>query len=336
MRTHMHIEREFSNYEVDFLWLEYHQVRFVSFAVWFIGLFLSDFTVLVSNPAGGWADVTAYLRVIAIIHLAFVLLFLAYLVVFCLRAASRPPLRRLAAHCLFDLSAHLDVAVLIFVAYFTPDTPAAMAAAHCLCAADAVLTAVLTPYKLWRAAVDVCGVEPCLIVAHCILTQDDPTISKLFVALPLAVVLLCPLLFTVAATAFSAAVPRAARRCIELLDPSLLPNQMAFARQLRRADPGDDAARGPPSILAAATSGGDDDYYDFKAVPFAIVATFLIHFGCFAAGTHSNSMVVMAHYFVMLAAVLINTRVVAFPSIVLTNVDPTVTFNTVWPELNFV
>jgi hypothetical protein len=338
MRAYFHIEREFSEYDVNFVWLEYHQVRFVSFAVWFIGLFLTDFTVLVSNSTEGWRDVINYIRVISIIHLVFVFLFLVYLIYFYYKSENRPPFRRFSIHCLFDLSVHLDIAALVFCTYFTPETPAAMAAAHCLCGVDAVLTAFLTPYKLWRAAIEIFGVAPSLIIGHCYLVNPDNVKSALFVTLPLSIILLCPLLFTVAATAFSATVPALARKIIEVLDPSLLPNQMQFPRQLRKLEAVDDSSRAhpAPTIQATATNGGDGDYYDFKAIPFAIAATFLIHFGCFAAKTHANSMVVMAHYFLVLAGFLINTRVVAFPSIVLTNVDPTVSFNTVWPELNFV
>jgi hypothetical protein len=338
MRARCHIEREFSEYEVNFLWLEYHQVRFVSFVIWFIGLFLTDFTVLVSNPTDGHRDVIDYIRVISIIHITFVCLFLLYLIYFFFRSEMKPPCRRFSIQCLFDLTVHLDISALIFCAYFTPTRPASMAAAHCFCLVDIILTAFLTPYKLWRAAVDLFGLAPSLVVAHCYLALPDRSISPLFLTLPLSIILLCPLLFSVAATAFSKTVPGIARKLIELFDPSLLPNQIAFARQLQRLETVDDSSRAhpAPTIQATATSGGDGDYYDFKAVPFAIAATFLIHIGCFAAGTHTNSMVVMAHYFIMLAAVLINTRVVAFPSIVLTNVDPTVSLNTVWPELSFV
>jgi hypothetical protein len=304
--------------------------------IWFIGLFLTDFTVVVSSPTDGWQDVLGYIRAIAIIHLVFVILFVLYILYLYFKSERRPPLSRFLAHCCFDLSTHLDISVIIFCTYFSPDTPSSMAAVHCFCGIDFILTLFLTPYKRWRAAVDLFGVAPSIIVGHCFLVNRQ--ISALFVTLPLSIILMCPLLFTVASTAFSRTVPAMARKLIAFFDPSLLPNQMQFARQLRRLDMAIDSSRAhpAPTIQATATSGAEGDYYDFKSIPFAMAATFLIHFGCFAAGTHSNSMVVMAHYFLTLALFLINTRVVAFPSIVLTNVDPTVSFNTVWPELSFV
>ena len=137
-------------------------------------------------------------------------------------------------------------------------------------------------------------------------------------------------------------------KMITKIDPSLLPNKMMIPLNRMTLESTDQSATtsvagrrdGPPSIQERATSGdgaAETDYFDFKSIPAAVAASFFIHFGTFASGSHTNTMVVMAHYFLMLAAFLVNTRVVAFPAIILTNVvSHDVQFNSVWPELSFV
>jgi hypothetical protein len=329
LRTPYHIERTFAKLTVEILWFDYHQIRFISFGIWFLGLFLTDFTSLVTNGSAGQTDVLAYIQVISSIHLAFLLIFLLYLIY--RHTISRPdegPSIILMVQSMFDLSLHLDVAAIIF------SVTSSFWVIETLIVADIGLTLFLTPFKRWRAAVSFCGALPTVILAH---VDVDPA----YVFLPLSIVLFCPFVFTIASTAFSQTLPRWSRRLISRLDPSLLPNLMAstISTTISTIHPSDVARRPdqPPSINDPATTGDEFDYVDFKSVPMAIAGTFFIHFGLFAQERHHQPLVVMAHYFLTLAAILINTRVVAFPAIILTNViDETVVFNSVWPELSFV
>jgi hypothetical protein len=169
-----------------------------------------------------------------------------------------------------------------------------------------------------------------LVLAHVAIYEKT---SYLSLFLPVAIILMSPLIFSLIVLAFSDRLSGRTVRWIKALDASLLPNSMPISL----SGQGHIGQRQPPSIHEKATTGGDGDYFDFKSIPLAIVATFLIHFGCFAEGMHHDNLVVMAHYFLTLAAILVNTRVVAFPAIILTNVgDSTVQFNSVWPELSFV
>jgi hypothetical protein len=200
---------------------------------------------------------------------------------------------------------------------------------------DIALTMFLTPFKRWRDMVAFFGVLPTVILAHASLNahfQAD------YIFLPLALVLFSPsLIFTILTIGFSSHISPIARKIIMRLDPSLLPNTMAASMSGIHPPDGTGHSDQPPSITDQATSGELLDYVDFKSVPMAIAGTFFLHFGWFAAGSHHQPLVIMAHYFLMLASILINTRVVAFPAIVLTNLaKPNVGFNSIWPELSFV
>jgi hypothetical protein len=233
----------------------------------------------------------------------------------------------------FDLSLHIDIGALTFSVCYPDDGANAMFVVEAFVILDIICVLLLAPFKRWRALIDLVGILPSIGILHCKVAGTTIGLN-FFSCLPIAIVLLCPLLFTITVVGIPGKIAAAAEGFIDIIDPTLLPNKM-FGRfdSLVSTDSNE-----PPSIFQAATSTGQKkEYFDFKSVPFAVAATFFIDYGCFAAGTHSYSMVIMVHYFVMLAMFLINTRVVAFPSIILTNVrDCQVQFNSVWPELNFV
>ncbi|KAH0791837.1 hypothetical protein GPJ56_004331 [Histomonas meleagridis] len=236
---------------------------------------------------------------------------------------------------LFDLSIHLDVAALVFTVHFQ-STPYAIIAIEVITILDAVLTFILTPFKVWRGLVDIFGVLPTVVLAHISIYKK---ISYVVVFLPITIISVTPLIFSIIVN-IPKRMPPIFRKIICLIDPSLLPNLMAipFARvQIQEDHHNNIGAEQPPTIHEKATSGSELDYFDYKSFPFFIAATFFIHFGCFCQGMHTNLIVVMCHYFLMLASILVNSRVVSFPAIVLTNVqDKSVQFNSVWPELSFV
>lgn len=341
MKASYHIERDFETIPMNFLWMKYHQIRFVSFGVWFLGLFLTDFTSIVNTPHDGWSDVIQYIRVISILHLTFLVLFYCYLLFRHFTVdSSDAPSWRMILFSMFDLSIHLDITAIIFSVYFL-STPNAMYAIEVGFVVDSILTLIITPYKRWRAMVDIFGALPTVILGHIYLYHS---INFLIVFAPLYIVLILPLLFTVFSLSFSDTISKFSMKIIRIFDPTLLPNAMFIpnlnnlSRQSLIDNPSSAQSRTePPLINDHATSGSEADYYDFKSFPAFILATFLIHFALFCQGAHHNTMVVMGHYFIALAAILVNTRVVAFPAIILTNVtDPSVQFNSVWPELSFV
>lgn len=316
----------------------------MSFGIWFLGLFLTDFTAIVNTPEEGWKDVLRYISVISIIHIVFLLMFLVYVLFRHWTAiADEAPTWKMIVHSMFDMSLHLDVAGILFAQFFYNYSRDAIFILEALVVLDAFLTLTLTPFKRWRALIQIFGVLPTLVLGHVSLYRK---LSGLLILAPLAFVLLCPLLFTISVIAFSRYLSHTSIRIIKKLDPSLLPNMMMVPTSHRTLESTDHPSvvttvhrkdASPPSITEKATNGEDTDYVDFKSVPFAVAASFLIHFGCFASGMHDNTMVVMGHYFITLSAILVNTRVVAFPAIILTNVvDPAVQFNSVWPELSFV
>jgi hypothetical protein len=323
-----HVEREFDHdRERTFIGLRYHQIRFVCFGIWFLGFFLMDFTQVVVRGDHGVRNVLTYVKVFSIIHMIVAVGFLAVLVYHFPRQLLR------IFQAVFDLSLHIDIGALTFSVCYLDDAANAMFVAEAFVVLDIVCVLLLAPFKRWRALIDLVGLLPSMIILHC--KMGGITIrSNLFPCLPIAIVLLCPLLFTITVVGIPGKISVFAEGFIDLVDPTLLPNKM-FGRLDPLSAPDSNE---PPSIFQAATSTGQKkEYFDFKSIPFAVAATFFIDYGCFAAGTHSYSMVIMVHYFVMLAMFLINTRVVAFPSIILTNVkEYPVQFNSVWPELNFV
>lgn len=340
MGARFHIERDFETIPMNFLGMKYHQIRFVSFGIWFLGLFLTDFTAIVNTPLDGWSDVLEYIEVIASIHIVFICLFFIYLIFrHFTDVDADAPTWKMIIHSMFDLSLHLDIGALIFSTNFL-DSKNAVFSVEAFVVLDAILVFAMTPYKRWRAMVDIFGILPTVILAHISLYKD---INYLIVFAPLCVVLISPLLFTVFSLSFSNHLSKTSHSIIQFLDPTLLPNMMIVPLNVSHSslidNPSTSTSRSepPPAINERATNGNESDYFDFKSFPFAVAATFFIHFGCFCSGFHNNTMVVMAHYFLMLASFLINTRVVGFPSIILTNVtDSGVQFNSVWPELSFV
>lgn len=405
MRCNYHIERDFATIPMNFLWFEYHQIRFISFGIWFLGLFLTDFTTIISTPGdGGWKDVLLNIKVISIIHLIFLLLFLIYLIFrFLTDKDSNKVNAKMMVQSMFDMSIHLDIASILFSCFFLKNKKNSMFIVEILIIIDAILTVVLTPFKRWRAFVDIFGALPTVVLGHVRLYK---TINYLFIFMPISVIFISPIIFTIIAVGAVKHITPSLRRFIKFIDPSLLPNSMKIdfdngqnndnqeiaspmlipnnssATQLtflnnamrnndtkesrnnfaadtffipetsRNRERGRDGQKDrdkndrtadsksgehPPSIQEKATTGTVDDYFDFKSIPSAVLATFFIHFAVLCQGEHSNTMVVMAHYFFTLAMILINSRVVALPSIILTNVsDSNVHFNSVWPELGFV
>jgi hypothetical protein len=323
-----HVEREFDHDpERTFVGLRYHQIRFVCFGIWFLGFFLVDFTQVAAGGDRGVRSVLTYVKVFSIIHMIVTVGFLAVVVY----RFPRNVVRILQAA--FDLSLHVDIGALTFSVCCLDDAASAMFVAEAFVVLDIACVLLLASFKRWRALIDLVGILPSMIVLHCKVAGIAAR-SSFFPCLPIAIVLLCPLIFTVAAVGIPGELSAVVEGFIDVVDPALLPNKM-FGRLDPLAAPDSNE---PPSIFQAATSTGQKkEYFDFKSVPFAVAATFFINYGCFAAGKHSYSMVIMVHYFVMLAMFLINTRVVAFPSIVLTSVkESQVQFNSVWPELNFV
>ncbi|EAY19411.1 hypothetical protein TVAG_101290 [Trichomonas vaginalis G3] len=325
--------------------MKYHQIRFVSFGIWFLGLFLTDFTSIVNTPLDGWTDVLQYIKIISIIHITFVLIFLFYLLFrHFTDIDADAPNWKMFFHSMFDLSIHLDVGTLIFASKFFKTNNSynykSLYVVEVFVVLDAIMTFFLTPFKRWRSAVDVIGILPTVILAH--VSVYVKNFNYIFVFIPITVVLLCPLIFTVFTLSFSSRISKLSRKIIAFFDPSLLPNAMIVPTSVPQHDSlmenlSASTRSEAPAITERATTGDENDYFDFKSVPFAFAATFFIHFGCFCKEVHNNTMVVMAHYFLTLAMILINTRVVAFPAIILTNVvDTAVTFNSVWPELSFV
>jgi len=326
---------------MNFLWLKYHQIRFVSFGIWFLGLFLTDFTSIINSPNDGWNEVIQYIQIISMLHACFVAIFFIYLFArYFIDIETDAPNWKMIIHSLYDLSIHLDIGALLFCNNFSKSSNA-FYQVEVFIILDAILAFYLTPYKRWRAMVDLFGVLPSVALGHYSTTKK---VNSLIVFAPVCVVLLMPLLFTVFTLSFSNHISSFSLSIIRKFDPSLLPNRISIpvSRPINenlidhhssvhsRTDP-------PPQISEKATSGDETDYFDFKSVPFSIVATYLFHYAIFAEGMHHNTMVVMGHYFLALASILINTRVVAFPAIILTNVvDSTVQFNSVWPELSFV
>lgn len=340
MGASFHIERDFETIPMNFLGMKYHQIRFVSFGIWFLGLFLTDFTAIVNTPLDGWSDVLDYLKVIAAVHVTFIGLFYIYLIFrHFTDVEADVPTWKMIIHSMFDLSLHLDIGALIFSTNFL-DSKDSVFTVEAFVILDAILVPIMTPYKRWRTMIDIFGILPTVILGHVSLYHN---INYVVVFLPLCAVLLSPLLFTVFSLSFSNRLSKTSYSFIQFLDPTLLPNAMIVPLNVSHMslidNPSTTTSRSesPPAINDRATNGNESDYFDFKSFPFAVAATFFIHFGCFCSGFHNNTMVVMAHYFLMLAAFLINTRVVGFPSIILTNVtDPGIQFNSVWPELSFV
>ena len=340
MRSYYHIERDFAKIPMNFLWLEYHQIRFVSFAIWFLGLFLTDFTSISTNPTDGWSDLLKYFEAISIIHIIFVGVFELYLILrhFIDNDASSPTWKMIV-QSIFDLSIHLDIAAILFSVLWK-QTINSIYIIEVLVILDAILTFVLTPYKRWRGFIDLFGVFPSIILAHISIYK---TINSILIFIPITIVLTSPIFFTICSIGFTSKVISSTAKFIKFIDPTLLPNSFINSSNflIENNSEHNDSLNGhgenPPNINDRATSGDNSDYFDFKSFPFLIAATFFIHFGCFFQHTHSNTMIVMAHYFLMLGSFLINTRVVAFPAIIFTNVqDKSVQFNTVWPELSFV
>ena len=336
MRSKYHIERDFSSINYNFIWFEYHQIRFISFAIWFIGLFLTDFTSIISTPIDGWNDVLTFIKVTSIIHVIFVAVFFINLIYqYVTNIPEKKPSSKLIIGSLFDLSIHFDVAALIFTVYFQT-TSYAIIAIEIIAIIDAILTFILTPFKKWRSFICIFGVLPSLILGHISIYRK---ISYVAVFLPITLICAMPLVFAIIVN-IPKRMPPIFRKLICFIDPTLLPNLMTipFARvqipEEHHVNAGGDP---PPTIHEKATSGSEFDYFDFKSFPFFIAATFFIHFGCYCQGMHKYVIVVMCHYFLMLASFLVNSRVVSFPAIVLTNVqDKSVEFNSVWPELSFV
>ena len=404
MRCYYHIERDFATIPMNFLWFEYHQIRFISFGIWFLGLFLTDFTTIISTPGDdGWKDVLLNIKVISIIHLIFLSLFLIYLIFRILTDKDSNKVNaKMIIQSMFDMSIHLDIAAIIFSCFFLKNKKNSMFIVEILIIIDAVLTIVLTPFKTWRAFIDIFGALPTVVLGHVSLYK---TINYLFVFTPISVILLSPLIFTIIAIGAMKHITVPLKKFIKFFDPSLLPNSMKIdfnngqnndnqditapmlipnnssetqltflnnimhnnndtkesrnhfasenlfaSENIRNRDKTRDSQKDkndgisdikggehPPSIQEKATTGSVDDYFDFKSIPAAVFATFFIHFSVLCQGEHSNTMVVMAHYFITLAMILINSRVVALPAIILTNVsDSSVQFNSVWPELGFV
>lgn len=402
MRCYYHIERDFAKNPINFLWFEYHQIRFISFGIWFLGLFLTDFTTIISTPGDdGWKDVLLNIKVISIIHLIFLSLFLIYLVIKLLTTSTITKVHvKMIIQSMFDMSIHLDIAAIIFSCFFLKNKKNSVFIIEILIIIDAILTFSLTPFKRWRGFVDIFGALPTVILAHVSLYKQ---IDYLFVFAPISVILISPFIFTIITIGALKRITSSLKNFIKFIDPSLLPNSMNIEfnnaqnienqsltspmlvsktssetpltflshahnnnndekdnrtrftsentfnfdktrdrenhKDRDRNDRLTDTKNGehPPSIQEKATTGSIDDYFDFKSIPAAVLATFFIHFACLAQGEHSNTMVVMAHYFITLAMILINSRVVALPAIILTNVsDPNVQFNSVWPELGFV
>lgn len=400
MRCYYHIERDFAKNPINFLWFEYHQIRFISFGIWFLGLFLTDFTTIISTPGDdGWKDVLLNIKVISIIHLIFLSLFLIYLVIKLLTTSTITKVHvKMIIQSMFDMSIHLDIAAIIFSCFFLKNKKNSVFIIEILIIIDAILTFSLTPFKRWRGFVDIFGALPTVILAHVSLYKQ---IDYLFVFAPISVILISPFIFTIITIGALKRITSSLKNFIKFIDPSLLPNSMniefnnaqnienqsltspmlvsktssetplTFLSHAHNNDEKDNRTRftsentfnfdktrdrenhkdrdrndrltdtkngeHPPSIQEKATTGSIDDYFDFKSIPAAVLATFFIHFACLAQGEHSNTMVVMAHYFITLAMILINSRVVALPAIILTNVsDPNVQFNSVWPELGFV
>ena len=223
MGARFHIERDFETIPMNFIWMKYHQIRFVSFGIWFLGLFLTDFTAIVNTPLDGWSDVLEYITVIASIHIAFLILFLCYLLFrHFTDVDTDAPSWKIIIHSMFDLSLHLDIGVLIFACKFL-ETKNAIFTVEVFVILDAVLTFGLTPFKRWRAMIDLVGIIPSVILAH---ISMYTTINYIFVFLPISIVLISPLLFTVFSLSFSRSIPKITLKFIKFFDPSLLPNMM--------------------------------------------------------------------------------------------------------------
>ena len=342
MRSRYHIERDFETIPMNFLWLKYHQIRFVSFGIWFLGLFLTDFTSIVNNPTDGFNEVMDYIQIISILHISFILMFFLYLF-FRLFAdlETEAPTLKMIIHSLFDLSIHLDIGSLLFISNFN-NMKDSLYIIEILILFDVFLTYILTPFKGWRGLIGLFGVLPSILLYHYSFTKK---ISHLLIFSPLCISLFIPLLFSIFSLSFTNQISQFSISLIKRFDPSLLPNLISIPIIKQQNDIILDhqssviqtRTEQPPLIQERATSGSDFDYFDFKSIPFTILSTFLFHYSCFLDGVHKNTMIIMGHYFLSLASILINTRVVAFPAIILTNVeDPTIQFNSVWPELSFV
>ena len=344
LRCHYHIERDFFHFSddhIDFFWfLKYHQVRFVSFAIWFIGLFLTDFTSIVATPGdNGWEDVLLNIKIISITHLSFIVLFQIYLIISLIKGhlgkkKSEKKWKndlKLVLQSLFDMSIHLDIHAIIFAYRFIDHKKSSMFILEALTLIDAILTVILTPFKIWRALVDFFGVLPSLILAHVSLYKP---LNYLFVFLPITIVLVCPLLFTLLMVGCKEINEEGSlNKFIRVVDPSLLPNQL----ELPKFDAHSQSMKENP-ISKPMNSGKNTDYFDFKSIPAFVLATFLIHYGCFAQEYYSTTYFIIVHYFLTLIAILINTRVVSFPALIFTNVkdDNGPHFNPLYPELSFI
>ena len=182
MRAWYHIERSFAGIPMNFFWFEYHQIRFISFGIWFLGLFLTDFTAIVNAPDDGWRDVLQYLKVISIIHIIFLLSFLIYLLYRHWAAVeSEAPSWKMIVQSMFDMSLHLDIAAIIFSSYFKQEPKLAMIVPEVLIVLDVVLTLTLTPFKRWRALIDIFGVLPTVVLGHswsCFAVQGDELLVR--------------------------------------------------------------------------------------------------------------------------------------------------------------
>lgn len=340
MRSYYHIERDYSYIGFNFIWFSYHQIRFISFGIWFIGLFLTDFTSLVTMPSDGLDEILLTFKIVSIIHIAFVALFFFYQIFKWLTDfQEKKPSLKMMVGCLFDLSIHFDICILIFSIYFV-DYKNAIIILELLTIIDAALTLYLTPFKNWRAFVDLFGVLPTILILHMRLYEHK--INYVFMFLPISIVCLTPLIFSLIVN-----IPKkmsfSTIKIVTFFDKTLLPNRMMknFSRIQIQNDHNvnneNNILEQAPSINDKIGSGDENDYFDFKSFPFAVAATFFIHYGCFCQGFHDKILAIMCHYFLMLGCFLINSRVVAFPSIILTNVkDNSVQFSSVWPELSFV
>ncbi|KAH0805364.1 uncharacterized protein GO595_001746 [Histomonas meleagridis] len=155
---------------------------------------------------------------------------------------------------LFDLSIHLDVAALVFTVHFQ-STPYAIIAIEVITILDAILTFILTPFKVWRGLVDIFGVLPTVVLAHISIYKK---ISYVVVFLPITIIGVTPLIFSIIVNIPKRCLEAIFRKIICLIDPSLLPNLMTipFERaQIQEDHHNNIGAEQPPTIHEKATSG---------------------------------------------------------------------------------
>lgn len=344
IRSTYHIERDFEAHNLDFFYLKYHQIRFISFGIWFIGLFLTDFTSLVNSGTDDIADVIDLIKIISIIHIVFVLLFFIYILFRNLKfSTDEAHMSRLKLYVqsLFDLNLHIDVISLVFSFNFSKNANVFYVFEVGIIM-DSLLIFYLTPFKKWRGFIDLFGLLPTTSLLH---VRMFHKFKCLYAFLPLFFALIFPLIFTIYIIGCSNTLSPKKLYIIMFFDPTLLPNRMKVPKHQVSLD--DDKSTEKyrsqeerPKIQDPATSPGENSenyYVDFKSLPFLVLSSFFLHYSLFYDGAHTITLLVMGHYFIALSSILINTRVVEFPSLILTNVDdPNVKFNSVWPELSFV